>query len=103
MRSRVGAEVLIKSENSQSANPSIRLLLLGTSPICPFFPKPDYRPSFWQFNAHMQTIFPSLLRKVKFKYQQRERLELPDGDFVDLDWKQVSPENKRAGHHYPWP
>lgn len=61
----------------------------------PILPKPDYRPSFWQFNAHVQTIFPSLLRKVNFKYQQRERLELPDGDFVDLDWKLVSPERKK--------
>ena len=61
----------------------------------PILPKPDYRPSSWQFNAHMQTIFPSLLRKVRFKYQQRERLELPDGDFVDLDWKLVSPERKK--------
>ena len=65
-------------------------------PSCmPILPKPDYRPSFWQFNAHMQTIIPSLLRKVNFKYQQRERLELPDGDFVDLDWKLVSPGNKK--------
>jgi hypothetical protein len=46
----------------------------------------DYRASFWQFNGHMQTIWPSLFRRVKFNYQWRERLELPDGDFVDLDW-----------------
>lgn len=37
-------------------------------------------------NAHLQTLFPALLRpspKVKIR---RERLELPDGDFVDLGW-----------------
>ena len=61
----------------------------------PILPKPDYRPSSWQFNGHIQTIYPSVLRKVNFRYQQRERLELPDGDFVDLDWKLVYPENKK--------
>lgn len=33
----------------------------------------------------MQTIIPSVLRKVPISYE-RERLELEDGDFVDLDW-----------------
>lgn len=61
----------------------------------PILPKPDYRPSAWHFNAHMQTILPSLLRKVRFSYEERERLELPDGDFVDLDWKRASPERKK--------
>lgn len=61
----------------------------------PILPKPDYRPSSWQFNAHVQTIYPSLLRKVKFRYDERERLELPDGDFVDLDWKQSSFRTKK--------
>jgi predicted alpha/beta-fold hydrolase len=61
----------------------------------PILPNPDYRAPRWQFNAHIQTIWPSLFRKVPFEYQQRERLELPDGDFVDLDWKLVSPEKNK--------
>jgi predicted alpha/beta-fold hydrolase len=61
----------------------------------PILPKPNYNSSFWQFNGHIQTIYPSLLRKVPFQYQQRERLELPDGDFVDLDWTLVSPESRK--------
>lgn len=61
----------------------------------PVLPKPLYQPARWQFNAHIQTIYPSVLRKVPFHYQQRERLELPDGDFVDLDWKFASPKNKK--------
>lgn len=52
----------------------------------PLLPKPVVQPPFWQFNGHIQSIFPSLFRKVKFNYARRERLELPDGDFVDLDW-----------------
>lgn len=61
----------------------------------PNLPQPDYRTSFWQFNGHIQTIYPSLFRKVKFAYQQRERLLLPDGDFVDLDWAFSSGEKKK--------
>ncbi len=61
----------------------------------PVLPPPNFRSPFWQFNAHLQTIFPSLFRKIKFHYQQRERLELPDGDFVDLDWHRISPTNKK--------
>lgn len=44
-----------------------------------------YRPPLWQWNGHLQTIYPSLFRKIDVSYQ-RERLNLPDGDFVDLDW-----------------
>ncbi len=61
----------------------------------PILPKPVYRSSPWLFNGHLQTIYPSLFRKVKFAYQQRERLELPDGDFVDLDWHVISPDRKK--------
>lgn len=48
----------------------------------------DYRPPKWQFNAHVQTIYPSLFRKIPVTYQ-RERVELPDSDFLDLDWSLV--------------
>jgi hypothetical protein len=41
-------------------------------------------PPFFQFNGHLQTIMPAF-RKVDIPYC-RERLELPDGDFLDLDW-----------------
>lgn len=61
----------------------------------PILPEPDYKTSPWQFNGHIQTIYPSLFRKVTFHYQQRERLELPDGDFVDLDWALATPERKK--------
>jgi uncharacterized protein len=51
----------------------------------PIINNTTYRPPRWQFNPHIQTIYPSLLRKVRVNYQ-RERVELPDGDFLDLDW-----------------
>ena len=35
---------------------------------------------------HLQTLYPSLFRQRRPPSLQRERLELPDGDFLDLDW-----------------
>ncbi len=61
----------------------------------PVLPQPHFTAPFWQFNGHLQTIVPSLFRKIAFKYHQRERLELPDGDFVDLDWHFAQPEKKK--------
>ena len=43
-------------------------------------------PPFYQFNGHLQTIIPGIFRKVKGVNYDRERLELSDGDFLDLDW-----------------
>lgn len=37
-------------------------------------------------NGHLQTVIPSMLRKVQGVTYERERLTLADGDFVDLDW-----------------
>lgn len=40
-------------------------------------------------NAQISTIYASLLRPIRRLRFQRERVELPDGDFLDLDWKRV--------------
>jgi uncharacterized protein len=37
-------------------------------------------------NYHISTIYASTLRRVSNPLYSRERLELPDGDFLDLDW-----------------
>ena len=47
---------------------------------------PPYRPPLWLRSGHLQTVLPSLLRRVDGVDYARERLELADGDFVDLDW-----------------
>ena len=44
-----------------------------------------FKPPFLQVNGHLQTIYPSLFRKIVVPYE-RERITLPDGDFLDLDW-----------------
>jgi predicted alpha/beta-fold hydrolase len=46
----------------------------------------NHSSPFYLFNAHLQTIIPSLLRKVKGVNYRRERIHTPDGDFLDLDW-----------------
>lgn len=43
-------------------------------------------PPWYQFNGHLQTILPAF-GGPEVQYR-RERLELPDDDFVDLDWLQ---------------
>jgi predicted alpha/beta-fold hydrolase len=44
------------------------------------------RRPFYLFNGHLETIVPSLLGKVDEVPYERERLELHDGDFLDIDW-----------------
>jgi predicted alpha/beta-fold hydrolase len=46
----------------------------------------DFRPPWWAKNRHMQTIFPRFIQKrAKLDYR-KEKLALPDGDFVNLIW-----------------
>jgi predicted alpha/beta-fold hydrolase len=45
-----------------------------------------FRPAWWLPGPHLQTLYPSLFRRRRHPALTRERLELPDGDFVDLDW-----------------
>ncbi len=46
----------------------------------------DFRPAWWLPGAHLQTLYPTLFRRRACPPLRRERLELADGDFVDLDW-----------------
>lgn len=48
-------------------------------------------------NGHVQTLYPVLLRPKPPVDYRRERLELPDGDFLDLDWSLAAgPGGERA-------
>jgi predicted alpha/beta-fold hydrolase len=46
----------------------------------------DFVPPWWLRNAHLQTLWPYLFRPRPRIKTRRERLELPDGDFLDLDF-----------------
>ncbi len=50
-----------------------------------------YRPFALLANGHLQTIAASIWRRVPEVRYRRQRLELPDGDFVDLDWSWAGP------------
>ncbi|MEN0005562.1 MAG: alpha/beta fold hydrolase [Bacteroidota bacterium] len=44
----------------------------------------------WLFqNADLNTVIPNVLRPIRGFAYQRERLELADGDFLDLDWSKT--------------
>lgn len=45
-----------------------------------------FQPPLFLRNGHLQTILPALLRRRFSGVFRRERLELPDGDFLDLAW-----------------
>lgn len=44
-----------------------------------------FQSSWWLPGAHGQTLWPVLVRRVRLQ-ARTETLELPDGDFVPLDW-----------------
>jgi uncharacterized protein len=46
----------------------------------------SYKPQLLLFNKHLQTIYPSIFRKINCHFYQRERISTPDDDFLDLDW-----------------
>ena len=45
-----------------------------------------FKPAWWLTNTHAQTIWPYLFQSPLRLNLIRERLELPDGDFIDLCW-----------------
>jgi predicted alpha/beta-fold hydrolase len=44
-----------------------------------------YRTPAWLPGSHIQTIYPTFLRRHDVPLR-RERVDTPDGDFIDLDW-----------------
>ena len=55
----------------------------------PLIPGPSYRAPFLFNNGHLQTLYPTMARKVDGVVYQRERISTPDDDFLDLDWTRL--------------
>jgi len=54
----------------------------------------NFRPVPWLKNRHLQTILPNLgFRRAYRGVLERETLELPDGDFLHLDWLKQDQKN----------
>ncbi len=49
----------------------------------------NYTPPLFLPNGHLQTIYPSLFRKLNYGFYTRERINTPDSDFLDLDWSKT--------------
>jgi predicted alpha/beta-fold hydrolase len=52
----------------------------------PIIEKSAYQAPPLMSGGHIQTIYPSLFRKIDSRFYQRERIKTPDNDFLDLDW-----------------
>lgn len=52
----------------------------------PLIRNSTYKPPVWLRGGHWQTIYPVLFRRTRHVTQDPERLELSDGDFIDLEW-----------------
>lgn len=49
-------------------------------------------PPAYLFNGHIETIIPSLFRRVKGVIYEREKINTPDHDFLNLDWSKIGGE-----------
>ena len=56
----------------------------------PLLESTTYRPPRYLWNGHLQTVIPSLFRKIGVRYV-RQRVETADDDFLDLDWSKALP------------
>jgi predicted alpha/beta-fold hydrolase len=54
----------------------------------PFVPRP-YVPAWWLPGPHAQTVAGRYLREATGVRYRRERLDTPDGDFIDIDFATV--------------
>ncbi|GJQ05476.1 YheT family hydrolase [Capnocytophaga canimorsus] len=55
-----------------------------------------YRPSYCFRNMDVATIYSGKFRRVSNIKQFRERLELTDGDFLDVDWSYAGEKSLRC-------
>ncbi|MGB5601555.1 MAG: hydrolase [Gammaproteobacteria bacterium] len=46
----------------------------------------SFKPAWWLPSPHLQTLWPALFRRRVAPDLDKERVELSDGDFVDLCW-----------------
>jgi predicted alpha/beta-fold hydrolase len=56
----------------------------------PVIENSSYRPPILLKNNHVQTVVPTLFRKVDGINYTRERISTPDGDFIDIDISSIS-------------
>lgn len=55
----------------------------------------NYTPPLLFRNGHFATIYSGIVRSVNGVVQNRERIVLSDGDFLDLDWSRAQGPSKK--------
>lgn len=60
----------------------------------PYIQNSSYKPSFVFKNGHISTIYSGVIKKFPAPNYTREKLNLPDGDFVNIDF--LITNSKRA-------
>jgi len=55
-----------------------------------------YNPPLLFKNGHISTVYYGLFRKIDDLDQERERIELADSDFMDLDWSFSEAPSKKV-------
>lgn len=55
----------------------------------------QYKAPYLFKNGHVSTIYSGLVRRVNGVKQTRERILLPDADFLDLDWSFASSKTNK--------
>ena len=53
------------------------------------FSQCQFQPAWWLKNPHLQTITAKWFKRHQLVATQTEMLELPDGDFIDIDWTEL--------------
>lgn len=76
---RTWSRATLATSSATATRPEPTDSLAGVSPSA-------FKPSWWLRNRHLQTIWPYIFRDPGKPAYRRERIELPDGDFVDIDW-----------------
>ena len=56
----------------------------------------EFRPPWWLKNCHLQTLWGPLFKTTPTVTTSVQRLELDDGDFIDLDWLEVANPDPKA-------
>src|SRR5208337_5373319 len=52
----------------------------------PVIENSTYKAPYFLKNNHLQTVLPTLFRRVRGVSYKRVRIDTPDGDFLDLDY-----------------
>ena len=83
-------------ENPRLARPAVYFIAFLQRPAInpartmPLIEPSSYLAPSWLPGGHLQTIWPALFRPIGKVPARAERLELDDGDFIDLAWSGAS-------------